>query len=380
MSLAGCAPGAHPDVISAALGALRLSPDSAVACWNDAGVALAVCGDSVLCRENHLALLLDGRIDNYPEIAAGLGREKVSGPQLLLHAYLRWGADFPRYVLGDFALALYDARDRRLLLARDAGGYRPLHYWARGEKFRFASEARGLLAAGDIPLALDERRIAHWLSMLPADPGETFFAGILSVPAGYTLVRERGHIALHRFWEPEKIPLLRLRDPREYAEGLRCVLRKAVEHRIPPSGRCGSHLSGGLDSSSITATAAQLLARRGARLTAFTAVPAVPMDDSLFPGCFCDESSHAAATVALYPDADHVLIPANAYGVFEILDGMSSAAECPQLNPWNSIWIYAICREARRRGLDVLLTGANGNFTISWDGRGALPALVADGR
>src|SRR5205823_1704964 len=122
---------------------------------------------------DELSLLLDGRIDNYAEMASALGFENARDPAVLLQAYRHWRDDFPKHVLGDFALALWDGRDRRLLLARDAAGYRPLHYWSRGNEFRFASEARGLLAYGDIPTAVDERRVGHWLTRIPEHAGAT---------------------------------------------------------------------------------------------------------------------------------------------------------------------------------------------------------------
>jgi asparagine synthase (glutamine-hydrolysing) len=380
MAIAGAAPGINLNILTAALGALRREPNSPEMRWHEHGIALAACDDSAICPKGELCLLLDGRIDNYAEMAIALGTESAHGPAVMLDAYRRWRDDFPKHILGDFALALWDGRDRRLLLARDVAGYRPLHYWARGNEIRFASEARGLLACGDVPTVVNERKVAHWLTRTPEHTGATFFQNIFSVPSGHTVVCERGRITLSDFWQPQNIPLLRLSDRSEYADRLRCVLRKAVEDRIRPPAAVGSHLSGGLDSSSVTATAAVLLAERGARLTAFTAIPSVCVDDARFPGRFCDERSHAAATAALYPNADHVLIPTNARPVFPILDLMSSAAECPQLNPGNSVWFYAICVEAQRRGLSVLLTGANGNFTISYDGRRALSTLLASGR
>jgi asparagine synthase (glutamine-hydrolysing) len=380
MPIVGAMPGVDLNILTAALRALRRESNSSEMRWDEHGIALAVCDDSTICSKDELSLLLDGRIDNYAEIAIALGIENTGAPTVLLHAYRRWRENFPKHVLGDFALALWDGRNRRLLLARDVAGYRPLHYWVRGNEFRFASEAIGLLAYGDIAIAVNERRVAHWLTRIPERTGATFCQNISSVPPGHTLVYERGRVTLSDFWRPENIPLLRLSDRRGYVDGLRCVLRQAVDDRIRSAAGVGSHLSGGLDSSSVTATAAVLLAERGARLTAFTAVPAVPVDDARFPRRFCDEASHAAATAALYPNIDHVLIPTNSRSVFQILDLMSSAAECPQLNPGNSVWLYAICVEAQQRGLNVLLTGASGNFTISYDGRRALSTLLAAGR
>ncbi|NBV24101.1 MAG: asparagine synthase [Proteobacteria bacterium] len=375
MAIIGALPTRAHSSIEPGLRALRLHAGSPLEIRRVDGADLGICDESTASQLDELHLLLDGRLDNLTKLAAELGLQGVAGPDVLLHAYRRWGLDFPKRLLGDFALALWDARNRRLVLARDVAGYRPLHYWAERGEFRFASEARGLFAFGDIPLVINETKVAQWLTRTEIG-GPTFFRNIFSVPSGHTLVFERERVVLHDFWAPENIPLLRLAHPREYAEGLHSVLDQAVAARIGNETKVGSHLSGGLDSSSVTASAARLLAKRGGTLTAFTAVPASPMDDSRFRGRFCDERSHASATAAMYPNLRHVLIPNNASGLLGPLDRMSGAAEYPQLNPGNLIWFHAILMEARQRGLRVLLTGANGNFSTSYDGRRALSTLV----
>ncbi|MEP6714446.1 MAG: asparagine synthase-related protein [Terriglobia bacterium] len=382
MPISGASP-KHPGFLSDALRSQRRCPEAVPSRWQDEFIALAGSDDVLTCIHNNLVLFFSGRLINNPELSEKLGEKQSHSPRNILQAYQCWGDDFPRYLLGDFALALWDSQNHRLVLARDAVGYRPLHYWVRGDKFRFASEARGLFAHGDLSPAADERKIGHWLTRIPEPSGATFFQGISSVPPGHTVVWERGRVTLRDFWRPSNIPLLRLSDPREYAEGLRSVLEQAVSDRVRPFAAVGSHLSGGLDSSSVTAVAAGILRERGGRLSAlsaFTAVPSVAIDDANFPGRFCDESSHAAATVALYPAIEHVLIPTTSGSVFESLDRMSSAAECPQLNPGNTCWIYAICAEAASRGIPVMLTGAGGNFTISYDGRRALSTLLSGGQ
>src|SRR5436853_5872030 len=126
MPLTGAMPGVDLNILTAAIRALRRESDSSAMRRHEQGIALAVCDDSTICSKDELCLLLDGRIDNYAEIAIALGIENTRAPTVLLHAYRRWSDDFPNYVLGDFAFALWDGRIRRLLLARDVAGYRPL--------------------------------------------------------------------------------------------------------------------------------------------------------------------------------------------------------------------------------------------------------------
>ncbi|HXE62374.1 MAG TPA: asparagine synthase-related protein [Bryobacteraceae bacterium] len=380
MPVSGTSPG-NTAFLSAALKSQRRCLAATSDClWQDEWIALAGSDDLATCIHQNLVLFLDGRLVRQRELSVRPETADSSPLRDVLDAYRRWGDEFPRYLHGDFALALWDAGNRRLVLARDAGGYRPLHYWVRGDQFRFASEARGILAHGDIPLAANQRRIAQWLSGIPEMSGGTFFQGISSVPSGHTVVWECGRVTVRDFWQPSSIPRLRLHDPREYAEGLRSVLDEAVRDRIQGFSSVGSHLSGGLDSSSVTATAARILQERGGRVSAFTAVPAIAVDETKFPGRYCDESAPAAATAAMYPNIEHVLVPNISGSLFHTLDRMSSASESPQFHGGNSCWINAICASAASRGLRAMLTGARGNSTISWDGRGGIWTLIASGR
>ena len=132
-------------------------------------------------------------------------------------------------------------------------------------------------------------------------------------------------------------------------------------------GRVGCHLSGGLDSSAVTATAARLLAP-GGRVTAFTSAPRDGYDGRLGRGRFADESGHAAAVAAMYPNVDHVVIRNGHVSPFAGLDRNFFLFERPVLNLCNAVWTDAIAAAARDRGLNVMLTGQMGNMSFSYSG------------
>ena len=380
MSIFGLVPGDSADQIVCGVAALLCSADSPRTIWQTKGASLAVCNGSALGRFDRYSLLLDGRIDNCDELSEKLDLQTESPADLLLHAYLRWRDDFPKHLLGDYAFALWDGMDHRLLLGRDPAGCRPLHYSFRGTEFLFGSEARALLAMPGMRMVPDEEKVAAWLALVANRNSMTFFQGISTVQQGCTVLFERDRVTERRFWEPQTIPLLHLADPREYAEGLRCVLQQAVRNRLTPGSRIGSHLSGGLDSSSVTTTAATLLEERGERLTAFTAVPDMEVNDTFFPGHFGDERTHASAVAGRHSNIDHVLISTHAERMFPAMDQMSSTTERPALNPMNAIWLNAINLQAKERGLEVVLNGILGNSTISYAGVRALPMMLRDGR
>jgi asparagine synthase (glutamine-hydrolysing) len=380
MCILGLVPGGSADQIGCGVAALLYSADSPRTIWPTEGACLAVCNGSAFGRFDHYSLLLDGRIDNCAELSEKLDIQTESPADLLLYAYRRWRDDFPNHLLGDYAFALWDGLERRLLLGRDPAGCRPLHYGFRGSEFLFGSEARALLAMPGMRMVPDEEKVAAWLAFVANRNSMTFFQGISTVQQGCTVLFERGRVTARPFWDPRKIPPLHLADHREYAEGLRCVLQQAVLDRLAPGKKIGSHLSGGLDSSSVTTVAAALLEERGERLTAFTAIPAMEVDDAFFLGRFGDEQSHASAVVGLHRNIDHVLISNHAERMFPAMDRMNTTTERPALNPMNAIWLDAINLQAKQRGLEVVLNGILGNSTISYAGVRALPMMLRGGR
>lgn len=341
------------------------------------GSRLSLWGRAPDASSGDLCVLLSGQVFGHAEWARELGVERAGGPTLLLHAYRKWGTEFPNHVDGDYAFVLWDAHTQRLLLGRDPMGSWPLYYTRRGDDLIVSSEIRYLLRWPGVVARPNERHIARWLALFPESTSETFFDGIFRLLPGTTLSINDGHISVRRFWQPEETPLLRLRDSREYAEGLVEMLERTVRDRIRGTSGVGSQLSGGLDSSSVTVTAARLLSRQGRRLIAFTAVPEHAVE---VPGRFTDEGPHAAAVAAMYPTVDHVLVRHGAHSSFSVIDLFNSAQEEPIFNPWNYDWVYEICLRAQQRGIETLLIGQLGNLSISYGGDRVLPSLLAERR
>jgi asparagine synthase (glutamine-hydrolysing) len=138
-------------------------------------------------------------------------------------------------------------------------------------------------------------------------------------------------------------------------------------------------LSGGLDSSSVTVTAARLLAQEGRRLTSFTAVPRSGYDGSALTGRFGDEGPMASEVAALYPNIDHVFI--NTEGRDLLASSRRDSRLCgqPTFNPTNMLWIDATLDGMRSRGLSVLLSATGGNATTSFGGLIGLSELFRSG-
>lgn len=205
-------------------------------------------------------VVCNGEIFNYPELRAELiarGHRFRTGSdcEVIVHLYEERGAGCVEPLVGDFAFAVWDSRARRLLLARDRVGVRPLFIsTAVSGELLFASEIKALLAEPRLPRALDLRALDQVFTYWSPLPGRTMFEGVSELPPGHVLVAERGRISVERYWslafEPDA-PGLRSAD--EYAAELRDLLIDATRLRLRADVPVGAYLSGGLDSSLITA-------------------------------------------------------------------------------------------------------------------------------
>ena len=328
-------------------------------------------------------LVADARIDNRTELAESLGLDvrsaaRLAEPALILAVIVRWGVDAIARLIGDFALILWDDEQRRLIMARDFLGQRPLFYHRGAGFVAVASMAKGLHALPEIPRMAREQTVIDFLAGVPERGRETFFAGVERVEPGQIVCVTAEGINARTYWTPPTAPLRFTRDT-DYADGLREQLDRAVASRLRRAGGgVASQLSAGRDSSAVTSAAAVLLAGEQSRLTAYTSVP---NPSALVPaGRLGDEGPIAAAVAARYPNIDHHLVRSDERSPFASLDSNGFLFERPVLNLCNLGWSEAIASDAQARGISVMLTGQLGNPTISHDGVPHLAALLGRGR
>lgn len=305
-------------------------------------------------------LAFDARLDDRRALARALGLTGVpcSGA-LLLAAWLRWGADTPKHLCGDYAVIAWDRAERALILARDPFGQRPLFFRAAGAGFACASMPAGLAASLGKALRPDLDRLAADLNHEVEVGAASYFDGIERVEPGQSVTLRAGRKPVRRrHWQPDTTPLAG-RSVAEWGEALRAALLGAAADRLPKAGAVGSHLSAGLDSAGVTAA----VSRSGAEVTALTAVPAPGAPLIVPPGRLADEAPLAAATAAHLGIA-HVPVSADQSFVTLLGDAFGHLAQ-PIPNPFNHPWAHAIFKESARRGLAVLMCGQSGNLTFS---------------
>ncbi len=212
--------------------------------------------------ERGTRVVFDGRIDNRDDLRARLQLTSNSDTALLLALYRRYGQNFAAELNGDYAVALYDTRERRLLLARDVVGTRPVYYVRAGAMLAFASEIKALLTVLPGPPKPNVQYLAVNLlgGMPPTDAGFTHFQDIISLQPGHTLVCEQGkEPRTFQHWDFEVEKEIRFKRDEEYIEAFREHFFRAVKRRIRSKYPVVVSVSGGLDSSSIFCVAKKLL-------------------------------------------------------------------------------------------------------------------------
>jgi asparagine synthase (glutamine-hydrolysing) len=336
-------------------------------------------------RDGRLTLVADVRLDNRDALIAALDLSTADGRQLcdaaiLLEGLERWGEGALDRLVGDFAFALWDARAQRLLLARDFLGHRPLHYHCGRGFFAFASMAKGLHALSEIPYGPDEQAVAELVTLMPRRGPRGFFKDITRVEPAHGVAITRDSLASRCYWQPRRPNDAGARTA-DYVEGLRHHLDQATRSALRGGhGAVGAELSAGFDSGAVTATAARLLAPGGGKVIAFTAVPRQGYDGPDPRNRFGNEGPLAAATAAMYPNVEHVLVRAAGRSPLDGLDRAFYLSERPIFNLCNAPWGDAIARVARERKLTVMLSGQMGNMTVSYHGLELLPELLRAGR
>ena len=217
---------------------------------------------------NHAYVLVyNGELYNTDEIrreliARGHSFEGWSDTEVLLQAYLEWGESCLQKFNGIFAFGVWDEAGQRLFLARDRIGVKPLFYSRQGDSFLFASEIKALLAHAFVSPTINREGLAEIFVMGPArTPGHGVFIGISELKPGYCLVVDRNGVRIKQYWS------LKSREHREsFAEtvaAVRDLVTDAVKRQLVSDVPLGVLLSGGLDSSAITAIAAEHYRREG---------------------------------------------------------------------------------------------------------------------
>jgi asparagine synthase (glutamine-hydrolysing) len=283
-------------------------------------------------EDNSVRIVFNGEIYNYRDLRPDLIRRghvfrSQTDTEVILHLYEELGPECIERLNGMFAFALWDERRRRLLLARDRFGVKPLYYARLGDTLAFASEVKAFLALPEFSARPDPFALAEHFTFQNTFGERTFFDGVKLVPAGHYVLVEDGRTQQRQYWDLRFAPESNL-NLEEWAAGLRERFEAAVNHQLMSDVPLGSYLSGGMDTGSISAVAA----RRIPEMHTFTCGFKLPAGASELERFFDerDESNRLARLLGtvhheleLGPEAMRPVLPAVVWHLDEPRVGIS---------------------------------------------------------
>lgn len=326
-------------------------------------------------EQSGLVITADAIIDNRGQLFEQLeiGRDRRSGitdSELILLAYRKWGPETPHYLIGDFAFVIWDASRKLLYGARDQLASRTLYYHRSPNQFSFCSVIHPLFSLAGIDKRLCEERFSEFLAiptLLDAvDVHTTYYADVLQLPPAHTFTLQEGKLTVAKYGSLMPQERLSLGSDDEYVEAFKEIFQESIRSRLRTFKQVGATLSGGLDSGSVSGFAAGMLSLEGKSLQAFSYIPERDFKDWTPRSMFADESPYIQSIVDYVGNMKANLLDFPGISPFTEIDEWMDGLEGPYKNFENAFWVKGIHEEAASQGIGVLLTGARGNYSISW--------------
>ncbi|MCG3160946.1 MAG: Asparagine synthetase [glutamine-hydrolyzing] 1 [Acidobacteria bacterium] len=296
-------------------------------------------------EDGSLALICNGEIYNYQTLREGLlarghrFRTK-SDSEVILHLYEDQGPDCLQRLNGIFAIAIYDRNNRRLFLARDRLGVKPLYYADLPGRFLFASEFKAILRDRNWTPALNPRAVHDYLALRYVPGPDGMFKELRKLPAAHYALIEGGRATLHRYWQPDLFSGPFAASEEEYLEGFADHFERSVRMQMVSEVPVGAYLSGGLDSSVIVAAMSRLTSKPVRTFTVGFDYEHDELSEAAetakLLGCNHTEVACRASDVELLPDA-----------VYHLDEPVGDAIVIP---------MFQLAREAKKR-VTVILAG-----------------------
>jgi asparagine synthase (glutamine-hydrolysing) len=294
-------------------------------------------------------IVFNGEIYNFRELrkeleAAGVEFKSHSDTEVILAAYRAWGDSCLTRLGGMFAFALWDAPRKRLLLARDPMGIKPLYYHQADQTFIFASEVRTLLRTGLVPRKVDPTAVLSYLAFGSVYEPWTIVEGVRAVPPGHLLTVQNGSLSIREYWNP--LPSSSTESEPASGNGtatasrLPALLRDAVLSHLVSDVPVGVFLSGGIDSSALVA----VLSHNGVRANTFSLV---------FQEQEFNEGKYSREIARRFR-SEHHEIPVSQQDTLAAMPEALCAMDQPTIDGINT---YLVSAKTRAAGVKVALTG-----------------------
>jgi len=303
-----------------------------------------------------LLFVAEGRIDNRDELFITLGipaekQKTMPDGDLMLEAYMKWGESSVDRLIGKWSFAAFHAENQKLFIARDKCDYTEICYYIDDKVIIFATSSKGILSLPFIKKEIDDLKIARFLIVWKGDYDRTFFRHIKRILPSHTLRITQDTIELHRYWNYTKIQLREGLSQQEYIDDLFDNLSKAVAARLRSYKPIAATLSGGLDSSTVCAIAAEQMNLKGKHLRTYSHIPEFTPSSTLSKFNFGNEKPYIETIVNKCKNIDPIFLDSS---TISPLTGIEEAFRLngePFHAAGNAYWIVDYFHDCSQRGL-----------------------------
>lgn len=300
-------------------------------------------------KEKSVCIVYNGEIYNFKQLRRELQEYydfySDSDTEVILYAYKRWGTNCLAHLNGMFAFVIYDIKKNLLFGARDRLGEKPFKYYWDKKNFIFASEIKAILSALKTKPQMDFRAINNYLTLQYVPAPWTGFENIFKLPPGHFFILKNGKLVINKYWELDYSKKLQYSED-EWIEILEKKIEDSVKARMVSDVPIGSFLSGGIDSSAVTAIMARSLSKR---IKTFS----VGFSDPTF-----DETNYAKIVAKMY-HTDHSYIKITAKSFCEELQNIADNYDEPFAD--NSLVPSLFLSRLARKKVTVALSGDGGD-------------------
>ena len=328
-------------------------------------------------KQDHLVITMDARLDNREELVEKFDMtdrplRQITDSDFILAAYRKWGEECPKYLLGDFAFVIWDEKKQQLFCARDHIGIKPFYYHLDGERFLFCNDIKGLTAYPNLSKSCNDEAVSIYLSVGELwHPSITFFESIEKLPPATSMTITHKEVISRTYWRVEESPKINFNSLEAYSKKLRELLEEAVQARLRTVYPVASHLSGGLDSSTVAVLAARSLSSQHNTLKVYNWVPSPEQGDD--PSYFEWANSRKIAELE---NIDHYHIELDAITLSELFLNHDIA-----MNDTVDLWYeFLVRKEACKANVRTMLSGWGGDELISYNGRAYFADIFRQGK
>jgi asparagine synthase (glutamine-hydrolysing) len=308
------------------------------------------------------------RIDNIKELSDLLATplkelHQLTANQLILRCYRAWGKDCVQKLVGDWAFAIYDDNEKELFVARDHYGHSSVYYYHCNDFFIFSTDLKEVLSYDAVPKVINESAIVQLSGVYKRD-AQTFYKGVFQLPSAHTLTLHNRKIKRSNYWLPENFKPVRYSNDEDYVSHFLELYTEAVSCRLG-THRTGISLSSGFDSGSTAVLAAPVLASQNRKLEAFTWKTDLACTPEAFYDRVTDESPLVRTLVATMPATNLHIVTSKELNIVDVIKKNQEIFRQPTA-PY--IHVNEVFEAAGQQGIETMLTGFWGNFTVSYIG------------